>query len=155
MNITERKAYQWLTQVGHTNIVYQHNSSPDFIVGGKRGFEVKLVRNNVITFTYEQWELLRAFGDVSILAFAEKDEPQATIPLCEIATLPCQVQGITMKAYHQLAPIKVSKESYYKLMEEARGRESFAETVERLLDELSTARKRRVRKSATRKEESQ
>ena len=87
MNITELKAYHWLTEQGYKSITFQGLKNPDFITANGN-FEVKKCRNNTIVFSTRQFNQLIDMPDVSVLVFNKSMEPTAIIPFREIADSP-------------------------------------------------------------------
>jgi len=83
MNITEKKAYNWILTQGK-EAIFQRRKSPDFICKDGSAYEVKLIRNNVITFSRAQFESLKdSPGNLDILAFDGGIHP-VIIPFNEI-----------------------------------------------------------------------
>lgn len=84
MNITEQKAERWLRAQGITSI-FQPRKSPDFICQDGSGYEVKLLRQNSITFSSSQFETLCNFpGELTVLVFNGGEEPLHKIQFNEI-----------------------------------------------------------------------
>ena len=76
MNVTEKKAYEWLKAQGIT-VRYQHRKSPDFITPDGIGYEVKLARDGqkAVYFTWRQWKMLRWFEhELYVLVFEREDK---------------------------------------------------------------------------------
>lgn len=69
MNATERATYEWLKRRGYEeqDIEFQYASSPDFVTGDGRGWEVKTPQGRQIIFGVRQIADLRAFGPTQIL----------------------------------------------------------------------------------------
>lgn len=85
MNKTEKIAKEWLENNGIQGLVFQRNCSPDFIDANGLGYEVKLSRNNSITFSSGQVDALIERKNVTVLVM-EKNNPNpiAQIPINEI-----------------------------------------------------------------------
>ena len=84
MNKTELKAFKWLQAQGKAPI-FQSHKSPDFVCPDGTGYEVKLKRENSITFSKTQIEPLKEFpGLVTVLVFNEGEEPLFVIPFNEL-----------------------------------------------------------------------
>lgn len=94
MNITELKAYHWLTEQGYKDIKFQGLKNPDFITASGDAFEVKKCRNNTVVFSNRQFDQLKNMPILSILVFNKGMEPVAIIPFNEIADSPKYWKGI-------------------------------------------------------------
>lgn len=104
MNRTELKAMQWLLAQGEEPI-FQPRKSPDFICPDGKGFEVKLLRENTITFSASQFEILSSFeNQLKILVFDDGDEPLHIIPFEEIAEKPRYWKHIHIAIYDYESP---------------------------------------------------
>jgi len=90
MNQTEELAYKWLIeQPDNSEIVFQRRDSPDFINQNGSGYEVKLLKDNHIVFTYGQLRKLLKFGKATVLVMAKgKAEPVAQIPIEDLKDNP-------------------------------------------------------------------
>lgn len=69
MNLSEQIAYDWLLGQGieASEIVFRSRITPDFIVGGGRGYEVKRLYGNTIRFSAGQVDRLVEYGDAEVL----------------------------------------------------------------------------------------
>lgn len=82
MNDTEKRAYKWLTaRFPNETIQFSHSTSPDFITGGGKGYEVKKYACHKIHLPESQWLNLSTVDDCYILVFNEGVEPLEIIPL--------------------------------------------------------------------------
>lgn len=88
MNKTEERAYYWLLSQGYTGIVFQRQDSPDFLVDGDVGFEVKKSRHNTIVFAETQWTKLEKHPKVKVLIFNDSTEPLAIVDFSELSLPP-------------------------------------------------------------------
>jgi DNA-binding XRE family transcriptional regulator len=88
MNKTELTAKKWLEMQGHKDLVFQHSHSPDFITNKGEGFEVKLVRQNTITFSSRQWGELQTHPDVTILIFNREGELESIVKFKDLTQPP-------------------------------------------------------------------
>ena len=86
MNKSEERAYRWLQYQTHKGIVFRNRITPDFITEDSEKFEVKLMRDNTIWFSGNQFRtLLEDAPDTTILVFNDNhDTPIAIIPFSEI-----------------------------------------------------------------------
>ena len=87
MNFTEEKAKRWLDKKGIV-ATFQRRASPDFITDDV-GYEVKLIRDNAITFYESQIEQLRQAKQVIVLVFNLKDDD----PIAEISFEEMEIPG--------------------------------------------------------------
>lgn len=87
MNASEKVAYQYLQTLGYTDsqIEFQSRRSPDFLTSDGKGWEVKLIRQNSITFSQVQINQLKMHSDVAIIlvrdAQVKSIKPLNTLPL--------------------------------------------------------------------------
>lgn len=88
MRKTEQLAYKWLIEkLGKTNVRFQHNNSPDFILFGEDvSYEVKRLYGQSIWMYKSQFEKLKRLGEkCKILVFEDDNsEPVAIIPMSKI-----------------------------------------------------------------------
>lgn len=98
MNQTEKKAHAWLTAQGVGGLVFQGRTSPDFVSESGKGYEVKLLRGNTVTFFSNQLEQLSQHGDVIILIFNKKnDDPVAKFRFNGYVDIPGYWKNIHLK----------------------------------------------------------
>jgi hypothetical protein len=81
MNKTEHLAHNWLISKGYTGLRFHHRDTPDFTTEQGKGFEVKLVRNGTILFSFEQFAHMMTVDNSFVLAFSDKPVPDAIIPV--------------------------------------------------------------------------
>ncbi|KKN23711.1 hypothetical protein LCGC14_0902120 [marine sediment metagenome] len=77
MNVTEEKAYKWLTDRGVDGLVFRQRGSPDFLASSGTGYEIKLLRNSTVTFYDSQVRELKQHGNTYIMVFNGGTEPVA------------------------------------------------------------------------------
>jgi len=86
MDITEKKAYNWLLTKGYTpkDIIFQKRKNPDFLTSDGKGFEAKRLRQRTLWFTSNQFEELKAVGAI-ILGFRDESaEPFITLQASDL-----------------------------------------------------------------------
>jgi hypothetical protein len=99
LNKTELKAKEWLTQQGKA-VDFHSRSSPDFTCRDGTGYEVKLLRENCITFSMTQFEQLRLFpGELKVVVFDGGIQPDYIIPFSELENIPRYWNGIRVKVF--------------------------------------------------------
>lgn len=86
MNKTEAKAKRWLSRQS-IEVEFNNRRSPDFITPDGIGYEVKLLRQNTITFYPSQVQQLKELETCTILVFNDGDAPIIQIPFKEL-TIP-------------------------------------------------------------------
>jgi len=91
MNITERKAHDWLLRQGFEDITFSKSSSPDFKCSDGSGFEAKKLYGSCILFNPLQFAKLRGMPNTKILVFSDEgingvspNDPVAVIPAEEL-----------------------------------------------------------------------
>lgn len=98
MNVTEKKAYQWVLSQGYTGVIYRNRDTPDFLTSEGDNFEAKLSRNKVIWFSSGQFGKIIETGNTSILVFEiENNLPLAIISFGDFAKKPKIWQNITIR----------------------------------------------------------
>ncbi len=116
MNRTEAKAKAWLEQQQIRNLTFQSRRSPDFLGADGRGYEVKLIYENSITFSRKQVRQLVQHGNVTVLAFAKDgDEPVTSFPFSE-AKIPGHWGTIRLDVVSGHPLLYISKELYDELV---------------------------------------
>jgi len=83
MNVTERRARQWLLKQ-YESVIFRHNDSPDFIAPDGKGYEVKPFKGYTINLQATQWEKLIQSDKCFIIIFNENPEPLEIIPVKEL-----------------------------------------------------------------------
>jgi len=100
LNDTEYKAKRWLIEQGK-EVIFQPRKSPDFICGDGSGYEVKLLRNNSITFSTRQFDILSQYQNpLVVLVFDEGKEPLFIIPFNDLAARPTYWKHIRIVIYN-------------------------------------------------------
>lgn len=86
LNETERAGYFWLRrQYDDADIEFQVRASPDFLTTDGKGWEIKLIRQNVITFSSYQLAMAQTHPKCTVLAFERGSaEPAISFALREL-----------------------------------------------------------------------
>jgi hypothetical protein len=94
MNLSEQIAYDWLLEQGAeaSDIVFRARGTPDFIVAGDRGYEVKRLYGNTIRFTTGQTDKLLEYENAEVLV-VDKESVVGRIDVPTLSGWPAAASG--------------------------------------------------------------
>lgn len=118
MNESERIAYDWLLEQGveASAIVFRARKTPDFVVDGGRGYEVKRLYGKSIRFTSGQTGKLLEHGDAEVLV-VDGDAVVASIKASVFASRPAAVKGFAVSYQEGQVAMKLSSADKGKAIE--------------------------------------
>ena len=93
MNKTEELALNWLVNsygYDRNSIIFQHSTSPDFILPDGMAVEVKNLKGYTLNIALSQWENINNVKFCVIAIFKGKSVPEALIPVQALKP-PCRL----------------------------------------------------------------
>lgn len=111
MNESELIAYDWLIEQGveASTIVFRSRQTPDFVVDGGRGYEVKRLYGKSIRFTSGQTDKLLEYRNAAVLV-TDGDAVVASIKASVFASRPAVVEGFAVSYQEGSSSVKMSSE---------------------------------------------